>query len=157
VIDAGIAVWPGFEARLSREAPRLFMFMLLAFAGMTYNGESVAGRLFVALTAWGGIGAGLGFAFRLKPVATLALTYLTEATMPVFIVHHAPLLLLGVLLLPMAVAQDHVDLDSGHGDFASGLSLADPTLATGALVNGNGHQPGDHPQRSCLKVNRASE
>jgi len=103
VIGAGIAVWPGFEARLSKEAPRLFAFMLLAFAGMIYNGESAAGRLFVALTAWGGIGAGLGFASRLKPVATPALTYLTEATMPVFIVHHAPLLLLGVLLLPMAL------------------------------------------------------
>ena len=103
VIGAGIAVWPGFEARLSKEAPRLFVFMLLAFAGMTYNGESAAGRLFVALTAWGGIAAGFGFASRLKPVATPALTYLTEATMPVFIVHHAPLLLLGVLLLPMAL------------------------------------------------------
>jgi glucans biosynthesis protein C len=103
VIGAGIAVWPGFEARLSKEAPRLFAFMVLAFAGMTYTGESAAGRLFVALTMWGGIGAGFGFASRFKPAATPALTYLTEATMPVFIVHHAPLLLLGVLLLPMAL------------------------------------------------------
>jgi glucan biosynthesis protein C len=101
VIGAGIAVWPGFEARLSKEAPRLFVFMLLAFAGMTYYGESAVGRLFVALTGWGGIGAGLGLASRLKPVATPVLMYLTEATMPVFIVHHVPLLLLGVVLLPV--------------------------------------------------------
>src|SRR4029077_18114840 len=97
VIGAGIAVWPGFEARLSKEAPRLFAFMLLAFAGMIYNGESAAGRLVVALTACGGIGARFGFASRLKPVATAGLPYQPEATMPVFIVHHAPLLLLGVL------------------------------------------------------------
>jgi glucans biosynthesis protein C len=102
-IGAGIAVWPGFEARLSKEAPRLFVFMLLAFAGMTYSGESAAGRVFVALTAWGGIGAGLGLASRLKPAATPVLAYLTEATMPVFIVHHVPVLLLGALLLPLAL------------------------------------------------------
>jgi glucan biosynthesis protein C len=102
-IGAGIAVWPGFEARLSQEAPRLFVFMLLAFAGMAYSGESATGRVFVALTAWGGIGAGLGYASRLKPVATPVLAYLTEATMPVFIVHHVPVLLLGALLLPMAL------------------------------------------------------
>jgi peptidoglycan/LPS O-acetylase OafA/YrhL len=100
---AGIAVWPGFEARLAKEAPRLSGFMLLALAGMTYYGESAAGRLFVALTAWGGIGAALGFAARLKPVTTPVFAYLTEATMPVYIVHHVPVLLLGVLLLPMAL------------------------------------------------------
>jgi hypothetical protein len=77
--------------------------MLLAFAGMTYYGESAPGRLFVALTAWCGVGAGLGFASRLTPNATPVFAYLTEATMPVFIVHHVPVLLLGVLLLPMAL------------------------------------------------------
>ena len=102
-IGAGIAVWPGFEARLTKEAPRLLVFMLLAFAGMIYFGDSAGGRLFVALTAWSGTGAGLGFASRLKPAATPVFAYLAEATMPVFIVHHVPVLLLGVLLLPMAL------------------------------------------------------
>jgi hypothetical protein len=100
---AVIAAWPGFEARLAREAPRLSVLMLLAFAGLTYFGESAAGRLLVALTAWGAIGAALGFASRLKPVATPVVAYLTDATMPVYIVHHAPLLLIGMLLLPMAL------------------------------------------------------
>lgn len=102
-IGAGIAVYPGFEARLAKEAPRLLLLMLPAFAGMIYCGDSASGRLFVALTAWSGTGAGLGFASRLKPIATPVFAYLTEATMPVFVVHHVPVLLLGMLLLPMAL------------------------------------------------------
>jgi glucan biosynthesis protein C len=102
-IGAGIAVWPGFEACLRNEAPRLLVFMLLAFAGMSYYGDSAAGRVFVALTSWGGIGVGLGFASRLRPVATPLLVYLAEASLPVFIVHHVPLLLLGSLLLTVAL------------------------------------------------------
>jgi hypothetical protein len=100
---AGIAAWPGFEARLAREAPRLLVLMLLAFAGMAYCGESAAGRVLVALTAWGGVGAALGFASCRKPVATPTFAYLTDATMPVYIVHHVPVLLLGLLLLPIAI------------------------------------------------------
>jgi glucan biosynthesis protein C len=103
VVGAGIAAWPGFEACLKNEAPRLLVFMLLAFAGMSYYGESAAGRVFVALTSWGGIAAGLGFASRFQPVATPLLAYLAEASLPIFIVHHVPLLLLGSLLLPMAL------------------------------------------------------
>ena len=103
VFGAEIAAWPGFEACLKNEAPRLLVFMLLAFAGMSYYGESAAGRVFVALTSWGGIAAGLGFASRFQPVATPLLAYLAEASLPIFIVHHVPLLLLGSLLLPMAL------------------------------------------------------
>jgi peptidoglycan/LPS O-acetylase OafA/YrhL len=99
-IGAGISVWPGFEGRLAKETPRLLVFMLLSFAGMAYCGESAAGRLFVGLSTWGGIGAALGFASRFKPVATPVVAYLAEATMPVYIVHYVPLLLLGVLVLP---------------------------------------------------------
>jgi fucose 4-O-acetylase-like acetyltransferase len=100
-IGGAIAAWPGFELRLRAEAPRLLALLLLAFAGVVLCGESVAGRLFVGLTAWGAIGAGLGYAARLAPVPTPALRYLGEATLPVYIVHHAPLLLIGVVVLPM--------------------------------------------------------
>jgi hypothetical protein len=103
VIGAGIAVWPGFEMRLRTEAPRLLVLMLLAFVGVILCGESAAGRLFVGLTAWGAIGAGLGFAARIKPAATPLFVYLSEASLPVYIVHHVPLLLLGVAVLPLAI------------------------------------------------------
>jgi peptidoglycan/LPS O-acetylase OafA/YrhL len=103
VIGSGMAVWPGFETRLRAEAPRLLVLMLLAFTGLVLCGESAAGRLFVALTAWGAAGAGLGFAARIKPAATPVFNYLSEATLPVYIVHHAPLLMLAVAILPLAL------------------------------------------------------
>jgi glucan biosynthesis protein C len=103
LIGAGLAVWPGFEIRLRTEAPRLLLLMLLAFAGVILCGETAAGRMFVGLTAWGAIGAGLGFAARIKPAATPALGYLSEATLPIYIVHHLPLLLLGAAVLPLPI------------------------------------------------------
>jgi hypothetical protein len=102
-IGAGIAAWPGFEVRLRAEAPRLAVLTLLAFAGLVLSGESSVGRLLVGLTAWASIGASLGFASRIKPTATSTLTYLSEATMPVYIVHHVPLLLLGIAVLSLAM------------------------------------------------------
>jgi peptidoglycan/LPS O-acetylase OafA/YrhL len=102
-IGAGIAAWPGFEVRLRAEAPRLLVLALLAFAGLILSGESSVGRLFVGLTAWGSIGASLGFASRIKPTATPMLIYLSEATMPVYIVHHVPLLLLGIAVLSLGM------------------------------------------------------
>jgi hypothetical protein len=100
---AGIAAWPGFETRLQAEAPRLLVLGLLAFTGLILSGESQVGRLFVGLTAWTCIAAGFGLAARYKPAATPALNYLSEATMPVYIVHHAPLLLIGMAVLPLAI------------------------------------------------------
>jgi hypothetical protein len=102
-IGAGMAAWPGFETRLQAEAPRMLLLMLVAFTGLIVCGESTAGRAFVALTAWGAIGAGLGYAARLKPAATPMLAYLSEATLAVYILHHVPLLLLGAALLPLAI------------------------------------------------------
>jgi glucan biosynthesis protein C len=103
LIGAGIAAWPGFEIRLRAEAWRMLMLMLFAFVGIILCGESASGRLFVGLTAWGAIGAGLGFAARARPDATPIFVYLSEATLAIYIVHHVPLLLLGVAVLPMAM------------------------------------------------------
>jgi peptidoglycan/LPS O-acetylase OafA/YrhL len=103
-IGAGIAAWPAFEERLQGEAVRFFALMLLAFTGVILFGESTLGRVFVGLTAWGAIGAGLGFAARLKPAASPLFAYLSEATLPVYIIHHAPLLLLGTAVLPLPIS-----------------------------------------------------
>lgn len=102
-IGAGIATWPGFETRLRGEAPRLAIVMLVAFAGMMWVGESTLGRMFVGLLGWSAVGAGLGGFARLQPRDTPLIGYLNEALLPVFIVHHAPLLLIGAALLPLAV------------------------------------------------------
>ena len=104
VIGAGIAAWPGCETRVRAEAGRLLLLMLLASIGLVLSGESAAGRLFIGLTAWGAIGAGLGFAARIKPAPTRTFSYLSEATLPIYIVHHAPLLLLAVAIVPLPMS-----------------------------------------------------
>jgi glucans biosynthesis protein C len=105
MIGSGLAIWPGFEARLHAEAPRLVVVMLVAFSGVIVFGESAAGRICVGLAAWGAAGAALGYASRLAPTSTPLFNYLREATMPVFVVHHVPVLLLGlaVLSLPLPI------------------------------------------------------
>lgn len=101
-IGAGIAAWPGFETRLRAEAPRLLVLMLIGLVGLILCGESTWGRLFIALIAWGGAGAGLGFMSRLNPAPSRSSAYLSEATLPIYIIHHVPLLLIGMALLPFA-------------------------------------------------------
>jgi hypothetical protein len=103
MMGGGIAAWPGFEVRLRSEAPRLLVLMLLAFVGVVLSGESVTGRIFVGVMAWGATGAALGFAARHPPRVTATFRYLNEAALPVFIVHHAPLLLIGLAVLPLAL------------------------------------------------------
>jgi glucan biosynthesis protein C len=103
LVGALIAAWPGFEIRLRAEAWRMLMLMLFSFIGIILCGESASGRVFVGLTAWGAIGAGFGFAARAKLEATPIFVYLSEATLAIYIVHHVPLLMLGVAVLPMAM------------------------------------------------------
>ncbi len=100
---AGMAAWPGFETRLRAEAPRMLLLLIVSFAGLVWFGESAAGRLFVGLTAWGAIGAGLGYAYRVRPRTAPIFAYLSEATLPIYIMHHAPLLVLGWYLLPLDI------------------------------------------------------
>src|SRR5262249_17815243 len=98
-----LAAWPGLETRLTAEAPRLLLLALAAFAGVVQCGESAAGRLFVGLTAGGGPAAALGSAGRYRPPQTRLFAYLSEATLPVYIVHHVPVLLLGLAVVPLAL------------------------------------------------------
>jgi peptidoglycan/LPS O-acetylase OafA/YrhL len=100
-IGAGLAAWPGLETRLHGEAWRMLALMLLAYAGVVVCGPSTAGRALVGLTAWGAIGAGLGLASRFNPPPTPLLAALSEAALPVYILHLVPVLALGLLVLPL--------------------------------------------------------
>jgi len=102
-IGAGLFAWSGFETRLHAETWRMFALMLLAYVGVVLCGPSVAGRAFVGLTAWGAIGAGLGIAARFKAPITPRIAYLSEAALPVYIVHLVPVLTLGLLVLPLGL------------------------------------------------------
>lgn len=99
MIGAGLAAWPGFEARLHAEAPRFIALTLVAFSGVIVFGESAIGRTCVGLAAWGMAGAALGYASRLSPAPTPLFDYLRKATMPVYVVHHLPVLLFGLVAL----------------------------------------------------------
>ena len=100
-LGALFAAWPGFEARLRADAPWLLVLALAALAGVVLAGPSPLGRVCVGLCAWGCIGAAFGFAGRHPPPPTPLLTWLGEATMPVYVLHHIPVLVLGVLVLPL--------------------------------------------------------
>jgi peptidoglycan/LPS O-acetylase OafA/YrhL len=101
LIGAGMAAWPGFEQRLQTQVPLLAAIGLIGFAGMAVFGETQAGRVCAALTAWGVAGAVLGFAARHAPRHGRTMAYLGEATLPVHILHHVPVLLIGVAVLRM--------------------------------------------------------
>ncbi|MCO6417032.1 acyltransferase [Siccirubricoccus sp. KC 17139] len=93
------AAWPGWEARLRAEAPWLLAMALAGLAIVLLAGEGVVGRIGVGLCAWGSIGAALGYAGRHPPSPSPLLAWLGEATMPVYVLHHVPVLALGVLAL----------------------------------------------------------
>jgi peptidoglycan/LPS O-acetylase OafA/YrhL len=100
---AMIAAWPGFEIRLRAQAPFFLVGTLIAFTGLVVSGDSTVGRVFAGLTAWGGTGAALAYAARHSPRATAALAWLSEAAFPIYIIHHVPLLLIAVAVLPLAL------------------------------------------------------
>ncbi|GGC52524.1 acyltransferase [Siccirubricoccus deserti] len=100
LLGGGLAAWPGFEARLRVEAPGLLLLALTGLTLVVAAGEGPVGRIGVGLCAWGSIGAALGYAGRHPPAASPTLGWLGEATMPVYVLHHIPVLALGVLVLP---------------------------------------------------------
>ncbi len=102
-IGAVIAIWPGFEARLHEQARNMLVLFFLFMMGVLYFDESLPGRIFVGLAAWCGISALLGIAARIKPAETPALVYLREAALPVYILHHLPLLLIAAAVLPLEI------------------------------------------------------
>lgn len=99
-LGAGLAAWPGYEARLRAEGPWLALLALAGLAVVVLAGEGTLGRIGVGLCAWGAIGGALGLAGRHPPAASPLLAWLGEATMPVYVLHHIPVLALGVLILP---------------------------------------------------------
>jgi hypothetical protein len=101
-IGAGLAAWPGVAMRLHGEAWRMLALMLAAYVGVVVLGPSTVGRACVGLTAWGAIGAGLGIARRFNPPPPL-FAALSEAALPVYILHLVPVLALGLLVVPLAL------------------------------------------------------
>ncbi|MBR0665693.1 acyltransferase family protein [Roseomonas hellenica] len=100
---AVLASWPGLEARLRAEAWTLAGLFLAGLAGLLLFGPSLPGRIAVGICAWGAIGAGFGLVGRYPPRPSAALRWLADATLPVFVLHHLPLLAVAVALLPLGL------------------------------------------------------
>jgi len=96
-----IACWPNIEQCLRREAPRLLLLALIGWVAVVLLGEGSLGRLSVGVTAWGFIGSCWGFAMRWSPCPSPVFRSLTEATFPIYVIHHLPLLLLALWLVPL--------------------------------------------------------
>jgi hypothetical protein len=99
-LGAFMAAWPGFATLLERAWPALLAAALAGFAGVTSCGEIPAGRFCVGFTAWCCSAALLGFAASHRPQRSALLDALSEATLPVYVLHHVPVLMLGLLMLP---------------------------------------------------------
>jgi peptidoglycan/LPS O-acetylase OafA/YrhL len=102
LLGAGLAAWPGWEWRLRAEAPYLLVAVLIGFAGEVQYGDSTAGRVFVGLAAWGAIGGAIGLAARRPPAAGAPFRYLSEAALPIYILHHVPVLFLAWAVVDLA-------------------------------------------------------
>jgi glucan biosynthesis protein C len=96
-----LATWPGFAIRLARSWPILLLAALAGLIGVIGFGETPAGRFCVGATAWCCSAGLLGLAARHPPPDNALLRNFGEATLPVYVLHHLPVLLLGLLLLPM--------------------------------------------------------
>lgn len=102
LIGAITAAWPGFETGLHRQLLPFLVLALVCFAGLVHFGDSTAGRICAGLASWFGTGALLAFASRYRPGPSPALAWLSEAALPIYILHHAPLLMIAVAVLPLA-------------------------------------------------------
>lgn len=96
---AVLAIWPRLERRIWAQMPGLSALAVAGFAGVLWWGESTAGRAMVGMTAWAATGAAWGLAHRWARPWTPRLGVLSEATLPVYVLHHIPLLLIGLVLL----------------------------------------------------------
>ena len=95
-----LACWPGFETRLRAEYPTLLLLTAAGFVGIIAFGETTIGRLFVGITAWSCAAGLIGLAGHHPPRASPALAYLSRASLPVYVLHHLPLLAIGLLVMP---------------------------------------------------------
>ncbi|BAT60930.1 glucans biosynthesis protein C [Variibacter gotjawalensis] len=102
-IGAMLAAWPGFEETMRGQRWWFVGFAVVGLCGIWFNGPSTPGRIFMGITAWSVSAASIGFAALHAPADTPVLRYFRQATLPVFIIHHVPLLWLGLWLIPMAM------------------------------------------------------
>lgn len=100
---AVIAADPVAEKAVERERWRLFAVGVVCLLWMTQVHDTDLGRLLAACAAWGIVtgmlGIGSGLTFRRGPV----FRYLSDAIMPLFILHNAVIVVAAFYLVPLAM------------------------------------------------------
>lgn len=100
LLGAGIAVWPATETLLRAQWQGLLLLAALGLALVAAYGESTPGRVGIGLLAWGVAAGGLGLAGRHPPRGGPGLARLSAMALPVYVLHHLPLLLIALALRP---------------------------------------------------------
>lgn len=105
LLGAVMQTCPAFELCVRRNWVRLGLIGLAGFVGVALNVETNLGRFLVAIAAWGCTCAFMGLAWRLHPAENKVIAYLRDASMPVYLLHHPAVLVLGwyVVHLDMGV------------------------------------------------------
>lgn len=98
LLGAGIAAWPASEIVLRRHAPFLLALAAAGLGLVALYGPSAIGRIGVALLAWGTAAGALGLAGRHTPRNSPTLARLSAMALPVYVLHHLPLLLIALAL-----------------------------------------------------------
>ncbi|MGA3118232.1 MAG: acyltransferase family protein [Syntrophobacteraceae bacterium] len=95
LIGAVMETCPAFERCVRRNWAPLGLIGLAGFAGVVWNVETDLGRFLVAVAAWGCACGFMGLAARFHPVENKLVKYLREASLPIYLLHHTVVLVLG--------------------------------------------------------------
>jgi glucans biosynthesis protein C len=106
LIGAIMETCPAFERCVRRNWVPLGLIGLAGFVGVVLNVETNLGRFSVAVAAWGCTCGFMGLASRFHPVENKLVKHLREASMPIYVLHHTVVLVLGWYV---------VHLDAGIG------------------------------------------
>jgi glucan biosynthesis protein C len=100
LFGAAIGWWPGSETRLRAQVCGLLLMAGVGLLVVAIWGQSVPGRAGVGLLAWGAAAGALGLVGRHPPSAGPLLARLSALALPVYVLHHLPLLLIALALRP---------------------------------------------------------
>lgn len=103
VAGAVIAADPAAARAIDAERWRLFVGGLVALLAMTQVAETDLGRLLAAGAAWGIVTGMLGIGSRLRFRRGPVFRYLTDAIMPLFILHNGVIVVAAYYLAPGAL------------------------------------------------------
>jgi peptidoglycan/LPS O-acetylase OafA/YrhL len=99
LMGAAVSAWPALDEAIRREWWRLGLLGVAALIAMLWFVDTLAGRALVGVGAWGIVCALYGGLGRIRWRRGPVFRYLSDAVMPLFIIHHVIVVVAGYLLL----------------------------------------------------------